>query len=392
MKKHYVFAPGPVSVPPEVLLAGAQPTMHHRSADFPPFFESVQKKLKQVFRTENPVVTLASSGTASVEAAMVSTTSPGDTVLVYNGGKFGERWCKVAKAYQLNLVELKEEWGNPLSPESLKAALAKHPETKAVVVTQTETSTGTLSDIKTLAGIVKETPAILIVDAVSAFVAEELETDAWGVDMVCTGSQKALMLPPGIGLVSVSPKAQKLMETSKMPKLYLDLKAYLKVLPKNDVPYTPPVNLIYSLDKALDLILGDGVEEVWARHGVLAKAQRAAMRALDLQLFSKSPSVVTTMVLLPEGVEYKAFNKQLKARGITIAGGQDHMEGKAFRIATLGYYDLFDTVTIVTAVELALHGAGYTKKPLGTGVQAALDVLKHWAPETGWRAANEKVR
>lgn len=391
MKKRYVFAPGPVAVPPEVLLAGAMPTMHHRSSDFPPIFDRCQQKLKQVFRTESPVAVLASSGTGAVEAAMVSTVSPGDPVIVFNAGKFGERWVQVGKAYGMNVIELKADWGKPCQPAAIAQALAANPGTKAVVVTQTETSTATVSDIKAIAEVVRATPAITIVDAVSAFMAEELRQDEWGVDMVCTGSQKAIMLPPGLGFASVSKKAEALMAASKSPKYYLDLRRYLKSLKDSDVPFTPAVNLIYSLDKALDMILEVGPEETWARHRVLARAVRSAMTALGLTIYSESPSVVVTAVNLPAGVEWKAFNKQLKTRGITIAGGQDHLEGKIFRIATLGYYDAFDAITLVSAVEMALAACGAGSE-LGTGVTAALRVLKTYDPAKGWVAADAATR
>lgn len=384
MNKRYIFAPGPVNVPSEVLLASAAPTLHHRGEDFPPFQAAVHEKLKQVFCTSETVAVLSSSGTGAVESAMISTISPGEKVLVFNGGKFGERWCKVARAYGMGLVELKEEWGRPLTPERLAVEFAAHPDARAVVVTQTETSSATRSDIRALAALTRDSEAILIVDAVSSFLAEELRMDDWGVDVVCTGSQKALMMPPGMGLAAVSPRARARIATCKTPRFYLDLGAYLKGVEKGDPPFTPAVNLYYALGKALDLILAEGVEEVWARHAVLARAGRAALSALGLTLFSESPSCVVTMALLPEGVAWKQFRGALKGHGITIAGGQDHMEGKAFRVANLGYHDLFDVVTMVTGVELALAACG-VPIPMGKGVGAALEVLRHYDPKVGWR-------
>lgn len=391
MKKTYIFSPGPVEVPPEVLLAGARPTVHHRSADFPPIYARTQEKLKKVFRTESPIAVLSTSGTGAVEAAIVSTSSPGDKVIVYNAGKFGERWVKIAKVYGLSVIEVKIDWGKPMDMALLAELLEKNPETKSVIVTQTETSTGTVSDIKKLGEIVSRTKAISIIDAVSAFAAEELHQDDWKIDIVCTGSQKAMMLPPGLGFASVSAKAQEAMNAAKCPCFYLDLRRYLKAQAKEDTPFTPAVNLFYSLEKALDMLLEEGMENNWARHKVLSRASRAACVAVGLSLYSERPSVVVTAVNLPEGVEWPAFNKQLKSRGITIAGGQDHLSGKVFRFATLGYYNVFDVVTIVSAVEMALAASGY-RFDLGKGVAAAMEVLSAYSPSKGWVAAEEATR
>jgi len=387
-----MFTPGPVQVPAEVLLAGARPTVHHRSADFPPVLDECQAGLKKVFLTESPVAVLATSGTGAVEAAMISTASPGDTIIVPNAGKFGERWVKVGKVYGLNVIELKDDWGNPTTPERIAEALRAHPEARFVVVPQTETSTGTVSDIKGIAAVTRNTPTLLIVDAVSAFLAEEMRTDEWGVDIVCTSSQKAMMLPPGLGFASVSKRAEAAMASAKCPAFYLDLRAYLKAFSDEGTPFTPAVNLFFSLQEALKMALEEGVEEIWARHQVLARAQRRAMTALGLTMFSKSPSSVLTAVNLPAGVAFKDFNGSLKANGITIAGGQDHLKGKIFRISTLGNHDTFDAVTIVTAVELALRACGW-KFTLGTGVGAALEVLSNYAPAPdGWRKADAATK
>ncbi len=392
MKKNYIFSPGPVEVPAEVLLAGARPTVHHRSADFPPIFARCQEKLKKVFLTEYPVVVTASSGTGAVEAAIVSTSSPGDTVIVYNGGKFGERWLKVATAYGLKVIDLKTDWGKPLDIELLEKSLAANPQTKSVIVTQTETSTGTVSDIKKLGAVVSKTPAISIIDAVSAFAAEEMRTDEWKIDIVCTGAQKAMMLPPGLGFASISPKAEEAMKTAKCPCFYLDIRRYLKAMRGGeDTPFTPAVNLFYSLEKACDMLLEEGMENNWARHKVLSRAARAAMVTLGLSLYSERPSVVLTATNLPAGVEWGAFNKQLKSRGITIAGGQDHLKGKIFRFATLGYYNVFDAITIISAVEMALAASGYQFE-MGKGVATAMEVLRAYNPAKGWVAAEEATR
>ena len=391
MKKNYIFSPGPTEVPVEVLLAGAKPTIHHRTPEFPPIFESCQKKLRAIYKPESPIAVLSSSGTGAVEAAMVSTTSPGDKVVVFNGGKFGERWVKIAKAYGLNVIEITAEWGKPLDMDALAEVLKANPETRAVVVTQTETSTGTVSDIKRLGEVVSPTNAITIVDCVSSFAAEKLPQDEWKIDMVCTGSQKALMLPPGLGYASVSAKAKAAMDTAKTPCFYLDLRRYLKTMDANDTPFTPAVNMFYAMDKALDMIVEEGIENTWARHMVLSRAARAAIERLGLTFFSERPSVVVTTVNLPEGCDWKNFNGQLKSRGITIAGGQDHVKGKIFRFATLGYYNVFDVVTVISSIEMALAATGY-KFEMGTGVAAAMEVLRAYDPKTGWVVAEEATR
>lgn len=391
MKKNYIFSPGPTEVPAEVLLASAAPTVHHRSADFPPIFKRCEEKLQAVFCTTAPVVVTASSGTGAVEAAMTSTVNPGEKVVVYNAGKFGERWVKVGKAFGMEVIELPFEWGTPLDMAVLEKTLQDNPDTKAVVVTQTETSTGTVSDIRKLGEIVSKTDALSIVDCVSSFAAEELPQDKWSIDMVCTGSQKALMLPPGLGMVSISEKAQKAMEGVTTPRFYFDLRSYLKSLGKDDTPFTPAVNLFYGLEKALDMILEEGMDNNWARHHVLSRASRAAMAELGLTFFSSRPSVVVTAVNLPDGVEWSAFNTELKSRGITIAGGQDQVKGKIFRFGTLGYYNIFDVVTIVSAIEMALAASGYNFT-MGKGVAAAMDVLRAYLPSEGWIAAEEATR
>lgn len=386
MKKRYIFAPGPTAVPPEVLLAGAQPTIHHRSPDFPPIFDRCQKALRQAFMTESPVAVLASSGTGALESAMVSTISPGETVIVVSSGKFGQRWCQVAQAYGMNLVAIEVEWGKAVTPEQIKKALADNPKAKAVVVTQCETSTGAVNPIEGIAKVTRQTDALLIVDAVSAFLAEPMKMDEWGVDVVGTGSQKAIMLPPGLAFVAVGPRAQAAIKTCKSPRFYLDLGKYLKMLEKSDVPFTPAVNMFYSLEEALKQILADGLEETWARHRVLAKASRAALKAMNIEMFADPASVVVTAAKAPEGIDGGAVVKALKAMGITIAGGQDQLKGKIFRFATLGYYDAFDAMTIVSALELAL-GQLKHKYAKGAGAAAALEVLRAYDPAKGWKAA-----
>ncbi len=390
MKKRYIFAPGPTAVPPEVLLAGAQPTIHHRSVDFPPIFDRCQKALREAFQTQHPVAVLASSGTGGLEAAMVSTISPGEKVICVQSGKFGERWCLVAKAYGMNLIQIDVEWGKGVDPALIEKALKENPDAKAVVLTQCETSTGVVNDIEAIAQITRNSSALLIVDAVSAFLAEPMKMDEWGVDIVGTGAQKAIMLPPGLGFAAIGPRAQEAIKTCKTPRFYFDLAKYLKSMGKSDTPFTPAVNMFYALEEALKQVLADGLEESWARHQVLARAARAAVKAMNIEIFSDPPSVVVTACKAPAGMDAGAVVKALKAMGITIAGGQDHLKGKIFRFATLGYYDAFDCMTIVSALELALGQLGhkYTK---GAGAAAALEVLRAYDPAKGWKAALEAL-
>lgn len=373
LKKNYIFAPGPVTVPPQVLQACAKPIIHHRSADFDPLFKNCNEGLKYVFQTSNPVLTLASSGTGAMEASVVSTTSPGDKVIFVDGGKFGERWGEIANAYGLDVIRLAIEWGTPLDPQRLADELQKNPGTKAVYATLTETSTGSITDIKAVAEVVKATDAILVVDAVSGLAAEEMRTDDWGVDMVVTGSQKALMLPPGLAFVSVSDKAKAAIQNAKSPRFYFSLQKALKEYDANTTPFTPAVSLLFGLEVSTAMIKSEGIENVWKRHARLAEACRRAMKAIGCELFSKCPANTVTAVNVPAGVEGGKIVKTLREQfGIIIAGGQGHLKGKIFRFATLGYYNEFDAVSIIQGVEMALAKLGY-KFESGSGVRAALD-------------------
>lgn len=375
MQKHLMLTPGPTMVPPEVLAAGARPLVHHRSPDYEPIFLKVSEDLKYVFQTKNPVVMFASSGTGAMEAAVSSTLSPGDVAITVEGGKFGERWTEICTAYGVKAIPIKIEWGTAVSPEQIEEALKAHPEAKAVFVTHCETSTGVLTDIKAIAEVVNKTEAIIVVDAVSSLGAEELRTDDWNLDIVVTGSQKALMMPPGMAFLSVSPKARKLMETSKCPSYYFSVPKYLKSLEKKTTPYTPAVSMTMALEQALEMIKSEGLEQVWARHKRLATATRTAVKALGLELFSRQPANVVTAVKVPEGIDGGKIVKTLRDEyGITIAGGQEHLKGKIFRIATLGYADTFDVTSAISALEMVLLKLG-CKFELGTGVKSAIEVL-----------------
>jgi aspartate aminotransferase-like enzyme len=370
--KKRLFTPGPTPVPETVMLKMAEPIIHHRHPEFMEILKRVNENLKYLFQTQQPVLTLASSGTGGVEATFVSLFSPGDTVISVNGGKFGERWVKMPRAYGLNAVEIKTEWGKAPTEAQILEALRKHPQAKAVYLVHSETSTGTATDVKTLARVIREiSGALVCVDGITAVGAHEFRFDEWGVDVCVTGSQKGLMIPPGLAFVALSQRAIKAMDTSTLPKFYFDLRKALKSYEKNDTPWTPAISLIIGVDAALQMIRAEGVENIWRRHERLATALREGIKALGLRLFSASPSYAVTPVWVPEGVEWKRFNKILKEKyGITIAGGQEEFTGKIFRISHLGYYDELDMVAMLSALEMALAECGYGFEP-GIGIRAA---------------------
>jgi serine---pyruvate transaminase len=376
MQKKYLLAPGPTPVPPEALLAMAMPIIHHRAPDFLPVLDSAKKGLQWLYQTKNDVLILCSTGTGGMVGSVNNFLTPGDEVLVVNGGKFGERWTKICQSYGMKVTELVVEWGHAVKPEQVEEALKKNAKIKAVFVQATETSTGVNHDIKTLAGIVKKTDAIFVADAISSLVAHDIRTDEWGIDVVIGGSQKGLMLPPGLAFVSVSDKAWKMADVAKTPKFYFNFKKERENLSKNQTTWTSPVSLIIGLNAAIKMLQDEGLENVFKRHERLAKATRAAAAALNLPLYPKeNPSLSLTAIEAPAGVDGQAIYKDLRVKyGITGAGGQDKLKGKIFRIAHLGYADTFDVITAVAGIEMVLKGLGHPVK-LGTGVAAAQEIL-----------------
>jgi aspartate aminotransferase-like enzyme len=306
-----------------------------------------------------------------VEATFVSLFSPGDTIISANGGKFGERWVKMPRAFGVNVVEIAIPWGTAVSTDHMRDTLLAHPEAKAVYVVHSETSTGTAADVRALAQVIRDNSSALVcVDGITAVGAHELRFDEWGIDVCVTGSQKGLMIPPGLAFVALSARAITAMQKSTLPKFYFDLGKALKAYEKDDTPWTPAISLIIGVDAALALILEEGIENVWSRHKRLAMALRSGVTGLGLRLFSDSPSFAVTPVWLPDGVEWKAFNKAMKIdNGITIAGGQDAFAGKIFRVSHLGYYDELDMITFVAALERTLATVGYSFVP-GAGLAA----------------------
>ena len=372
MKKNYIMAPGPTPVPEDVLSETARPIIHHRTSQYKAIFKKANEGLKYLFKTKNDIFTFASSGTGAMETAVINMLSAKDKAIVVRGGKFGERFGDICAAYGVEVIPIDVEWGKPVDPAIIKKKLADNKDIKAVFATLCETSTGTKNDIKAMADIVSATDAVLIVDAVSGLGADDLKTDEWKVDVVCSGSQKGMMLPPGLAFLSAGKKAMDMIPKSKLPKYYFDLKAYKKSLDKDDVPWTPAVGLVRGLCKSIDIIKEEGIENVLARHARLANATREAVKGLGLELFSASPSNAVTAVKVPSGLDGQELVKTMRNKyGVTIAGGQAHMKGKIFRIAHLGYMVEFDTLTAISALEIALKELGYKFK-LGSGVSAAL--------------------
>ncbi len=371
MRKYRLMSPGPTPVPEKVLLSMADTIIHHRTPQFQAVLKSVNVKLKKVFRTENPVLILSSSGSGAMEASVVNLLSKGDKALIIKGGKFGERFGEICEAYGIATVNYDVTWGEPADPAVVQKLLKENPSIKVVYSTLAETSTGVVNDIRAIAGVVSKTDAVLVTDAVSGLTADALLPDEWGVDVVVSGSQKGLMLPPGLAFISVSPKAQKLIGRSDLPKFYFDLKAALKSYAKDDTPWTPGVSLITGLDKVLDILLEEGLDNVLARHARLAKATREAVKALGLELYPKSPSNAVTAVKVPDGIDGSKLVKKMRdEQNITIAGGQGAVKGKIFRIAHLGYMDEYDTITAIAALEIVLEQLGF-KITFGKGVAEA---------------------
>lgn len=376
MIKSRLLTPGPTDVPPEVLNEMAKPIFHHRTERFREMFAEVNAGMRKILRTENDVLTIAGSGTAGMEAAIACAVPRDKKVLVANGGKFGERWVKIAARYGCDVDEVTLEWGTALSPETVEGKLATGAY-GAVVVVHSETSTATACDLEAIGKVVAATDAILIADCITSAGTLPLETDAWGVDIVGTGSQKALMLPPGLATVAVSEKAWKVVETVKAPCFYLDLSAYRKSAAKNDTPYTPAVTLIRGMKVAVDMINEIGIEKVWARTALLAKAMREACTALGMKVFSKQPSDSVTGILFPEGVGDE-FRKTLQNKyGVSVAGGQNELKGKLFRVSHMGYVDPLETIGVIAAIEYTLADLGADVE-IGAGTAAATAILKDW--------------
>jgi aspartate aminotransferase-like enzyme len=377
MEKRYLLAPGPTAIPPEVLLKMAEPIIHHRNPMFEGVVEEVRENLKYVFGSKNEVLIFASSGTGAMESAVTNTLSAGDKAIVVRSGKFGERWANICKAYGVETVNIDIPWGDLMDPVLVENALKANPDTKAVYMQATETSTGARFPVKEVATIVKNYPnTLMVVDGITGIGVFELPADAWDIDVLVGGSQKALMLPPGLAFAAVSDKAWEFNKASKLPKFYFNWAKEKANLEKNQTNFTPAISLIFGLRESLRIIKQEGLDNVYKRIAGLAEATRVGAEALGLKLFPKDPSPAVSAIVAPEGIDGQAIYKTLwKKYGVTGAGGQDQLKGKIFRIATLGYADKYDVITAIAALEFTLRDLGY-KFEMGKGVAAATNALK----------------
>ncbi len=375
MIKQRLFTPGPTPVPEETLLELARPVTYHRTAEQRQILTEVMENLQYVFQTKNPVLVLTASGTGGMEACVSNTIAPGQKAILLCAGRWGERWRGILKAFGTNLISIDAEYGKAIPPEQLEKALKEHPDTVAVFTTLNETSTGVALDIESYGKLVAATPALLAVDAISGLGAMECRTDDWKIDLCVTGSQKALMMPPGLAFVTASEKAWQRMETPANRSFYFDLKRYKAKLNEPDTPFTPANTLIKAQRISLAKIKAEGIEKVWARHLLLGKATRAAIQAMGLSLFAERPSNALTVITVPAGIDGNAvLSKMEKNYGYKLANGQDNLKGKIWRLSHMGWCDPFDVIGAISALELVLTDSGF---PLtsGAGVAAFQKVI-----------------
>jgi len=351
--------PGPTPVPEKVLQALSKHPIGHRSKEFQDLVESTTKNLLWLHQTQNDVLTITGSGTAAMEAGIINTLSKGDKVICGENGKFGERWVKVAKEFGLEVIKIDSEWGTPLDPEKFKKVLKEdiQKEIKAVILTHSETSTGVINDLETISSYIRaHNTALSIVDCVTSLGACNVPVDEWKLDIVASGSQKGYMIPPGLSFIAISQKAWEAAEKSNLPKFYLNLKSYRKSLLTNSNPYTPAVNLVFALDESLKMMREEGLDNIFLRHNKHRLAMSNAVKALNLKLFADekylSPSITAVKT---EGIDAEEFRKTIKNNiDILLAGGQDHLKGKIFRVGHLGYINDRDIITVVSAISNTL--------------------------------------
>jgi aspartate aminotransferase-like enzyme len=379
IKKYYLLSPGPTPIPDSVLSVAAEPIIHHRTPEFSEIFMQVTDGLKYVFGTKEDVYILTSSGSGAMETAVINVLSPGDKVISINGGKFGERWANIAKAYGVNVREIVLEWGADFTKEQLTAELRANPDAKAVFTTLSETSSGAIYDIQGFGEVVSGTGAILVVDGISGVGATPCPMDDWKIDILLSGSQKSFMIPPGLAYIALSANAWKMAETSKLPKFYFDIKKAKKNLEKQTTPWTPAISLIVQQKKALDIIKSMGMEKLLDHHRILGEATRAGVKALGLELLASKPGNILTAVKTPAGVDGSKLVKTMQSKyKAYIAGAQDPNKGKFFRIAHLGYMGGFDVITALSALEMTLKDLGYVFEQ-GSGVKAAeVCLMENW--------------
>ncbi|HPJ13025.1 MAG TPA: alanine--glyoxylate aminotransferase family protein [Caldisericia bacterium] len=372
MRKPVLLTPGPTQVPEEVLASASLPIMHHRTPQFEAIFEEAAENLKYIFQTENPVIMLTSSGTGALESSVINLCSPGDKVIAVNGGKFGERWIELCKAFHLDLVEISIPWHRTVKPEEIEKALKENPDAKVVFTTLSETSSGGVTDIESIAKITRTSPALLVVDAVSGLGVTPLYTDKWGVDVVVSGSQKGFMLPPGLGFITMNERAQKAMESSTLPKYYFDLKKAYKNHAKNTTPWTPAISIIVQLNIALRMMKEEGIENIFTRHHKLSEAIREGVKALGLTLYNEDTGDCCIAVNVPDGVDGGKIVKLARDKyQVTFAGGQGDLKGKIFRISAMGNVGPNDVILGLATIERTLAELGYSFEK-GKGISAAI--------------------
>ena len=374
-RKRYLLTPGPTMIPPAVTEARAKQLPHHRTPQFKELIRDIHADLKYLFQTEHDVYSLSASGTGAMEASVASLLSPGDEVIVVDGGKFGARWVKLCKCFGIEAIPITVERGRAVDPEAISDALKRYPRAKAVLTHLTETSTGCTYDLETIGKVVAKSNALLVVDSISGLGAEPFQPDTWGVDVAVAGSQKGIMLPPGLGFVSLTPRAWDAAKTATGPCFYFDLRRYREGYAEGYHPFTPSIGLYIQLAEAMKMIRNETIEGMWRRHAWLARATRAGVTALGLDLFAEKPSNVLTAVKVPKGIEAnKILSIMRDDLGVTIAGGQEELQGKIIRIGHLGYIDRFDILSAISALEIALKRTGY-QVTLGTGITAAEQVI-----------------
>jgi len=377
-----LMIPGPTPVPENVLSCMSKHPIGHRSGDFQEIVQKTTEQLKWLHQTTGDVLTITGSGTAAMEAGIINTLSKGDKVICGENGKFGERWVKVAKEFGLEVIKIKSEWGTPLNPEEFKKVLEedKQKEIKAVILTHSETSTGVINDLETISKYIrKHSTALSIVDCVTSLGACNVPVDEWQLDIVASGSQKGYMIPPGLSFIAMSQKAWEAAEKSNLPKFYLNLKSYKKSLLSNSNPYTPAVNLVFALDEALNMMREEGLENIFLRHNKHKLAMSNAIKALNLELFADEKYLSPAVTAIKTGeIDAEEFRKTIKNNfDILLAGGQDHLKGKIFRVGHLGYVNDRDIITVVSAISNTLLNLGkITSQQAGEALVVASKYLE----------------
>ncbi len=377
MRKKYLLAPGPTPIPETVASVFTQPILHHRTPEFQQIFAEVRTHLKTVFQTQNEVLILSASGTGAMESTLTNLFSRGDQIIVINVGKFGERWTQIAQRYELKVVEVRAAAGQSVDLSELEKVMQTEPRAKAVCFQASETSTGVALPTREICQLTHRMGMLSICDAITACGVSDLPMDAWNIDVMMTGSQKAFMIPPGLAMIALNEKAWKLNQTAQLPRFYFDLAKEKKSQAKNQTAWTPAISLIVGLQASLRLMQEEGLQNIFKRHDLLARATRAAVAALNLELLAKaSPSTAVSAVCVPAQIpDGKLIPKMMRDQyGVTIAGGQDELEGKIFRLSHFGYCDRFDITVGISALELVLNRLGHSV-PYGTGVGAALQVF-----------------